>query len=94
MRKYNKTSNIRCTKFQYLYFSSRLAVVFAQSIDARCSVEIEDLAGAKAQTSDAPTASEWATILLPSNLCFILEVYRIGRNVFQLEVMVSVMELW
>ena len=36
------------------YFSSRLPVVFAQSIEARCSVDNEDVVGA-APTGDAPT---------------------------------------
>ena len=39
------------------YFSSRFAVVFAQSIEARCYVENEDVVGA-APTGDAPTTSE------------------------------------
>ena len=38
-------------------FSSRLAFVFAQSIEARCKVENEDVVGA-APTGDAPTTSE------------------------------------
>ena len=38
-------------------FSFRLAVVFAQSIEASCSVESEDVVGA-APTGDAPTTSE------------------------------------
>ena len=45
------------------YFSSRLAVVFAQSIEARCEVENEDAVGAAA-TGDVPTTSERSTILL------------------------------
>ena len=40
--------------------SSRFAVVFAQSIEARCLVENEDVVGA-APTGDAPTTSEWST---------------------------------
>ena len=42
-------------------FSSRLAVVFAQSIKAMYLVENEDVVGA-APTGDAPTTSEWLTI--------------------------------
>ena len=42
-------------------FSSRLAVVLAQSIGARCSVENEDIVGA-ALTGDAPTTSDRSTI--------------------------------
>ena len=39
---------------------SRLVVVFAQSIEAMCLVENEDVVGA-APTGDAPTTSEWST---------------------------------
>ena len=38
-----------------------LAVVFAQPIEARCSVDNEDVVGA-APTGDAPTTSELSTI--------------------------------
>ena len=41
-----------------------LAVLFAQSIEARCYVANEDVVRA-APTYDAPTTSEWSTILLP-----------------------------
>ena len=47
-------------------FLSRLAVVFVQYVEARCWVENEDVVGV-ALTGDAPTTSEWSTILLPSN---------------------------
>ena len=53
----------------------RLAVVFAQSIEARCKVENEDVVGA-VPTGDAPTTSEWSTILLPTKVCLILETLR------------------
>ena len=56
-------------------FSSRLAVVFAQSSEARCLVENEDVVGA-APTGDAPTTSEWSTILLPTKVPLILETWR------------------
>ena len=46
--------------------SSRLAVVFAQSIETKCYFENEDVVGA-APTGDAPTTSEWSTTLLPAN---------------------------
>ena len=49
------------------YFSSRLAVVFVQSIEARCQVENEDVVGA-VPTGHAPTTSEWSTILLPAKV--------------------------
>ena len=42
-------------------FSSRLAVVFAQYIEAKFWVENEDVVGA-APTGDAPTTSELSTI--------------------------------
>ena len=65
---------IRRTKFPKVkYFSSRLAVVFAQAIEARCLVENEDVIGAA--IGDAPTTSEWWTILL-RKLRFRLEVWR------------------
>ena len=57
------------------WFSSHLAVVFAQSIEARCWVENEDVVGA-APTGDAPTTSEWSTILLPTKVHSILEVWQ------------------
>ena len=55
--RYRQTANIRRTKSQKLQcFSSRLAVVFVQPIEARCLVENEYVIGA------APT-SEGSTIL-------------------------------
>ena len=57
------------------WFSSCLAVVFAQSIEARCRVENEDVVGA-APTGDAPTTSEWSTIKLPTKVCLILETWQ------------------
>ena len=54
-------------------FLSRLAFGFAQSIEARYHVENEDVDGA-APTGDAPTTSEWSTILLPTRVRLILEV--------------------
>ena len=56
-------------------FSSRFAIVFVQSIEARCDVENEDVVGA-APTGDAPTTSEWSTIVLPTKVRLILEVWR------------------
>ena len=55
-------------------FSSHPAVVFSQFIEARCYVENEDVNGA-APTGDAPTTSEWSTILLPE-ACLTLEIWR------------------
>ena len=48
-------------------FSSRLAVASAQSIEARCSAENEDVVGA-GPTGAAPTTSAWSTILLPTKV--------------------------
>ena len=61
---YRKISNIRRTESQNLNVSS-LAAVFAQSFEAMCQVENEDVVGA-APTGDAPTTSEWSTIWLPT----------------------------
>ena len=73
---YRQISNIRRTTSQNLkWLSPRLAVVFAQSIKARCSVENEDVVEA-APTGDAPTTSEWYTILLLIKLRLILEIWR------------------
>ena len=47
-------------------------MVFAQSIEARCQVKNEDVVGA-VPTGDAPTTSEWSTILLPTQVRLILE---------------------
>ena len=49
--------------------------VFAESLEARCQVENEDVVGA-APTGDAPTTSEWSTILLPTKVRLILEILR------------------
>ena len=70
---YRKVSNIRRTTFQYLN-DYRLAVVFAQFIEAGCSVGIVDVVGAT-PTGDAPTTSEWSWIKLPTKLHLILEVW-------------------
>ena len=52
-----------------------LAVAFAQSIEARCQIENEDVAEA-APTGNAPTTSEWSTSLLPTKVRIISEVWR------------------
>ena len=46
--------------------------VFAKSLEARCWVENEDVVGA-APTGDAPTTTEWSTILFPTRMRLILE---------------------
>ena len=52
-KNYHKISNIRHTKSQNLRFLSRLVIVFAKYIEAKCWVENEDVVGA-APTGDAP----------------------------------------
>ena len=54
-------------------------MVFAQSIEARCLVENEDVVGA-APTGDAPTTSELSTILLATKVRLIVEVLRYHLN--------------
>ena len=71
---YCKISIIRRTKSQTLN-DSRFAVAFAQSIEARYTFENKDIVGA-AQTGDAPTSSDWSTILLHTNVWPILEIWR------------------
>ena len=56
-------------------FSYCLAAVFAESLEARCQVENEDVVGA-APTRDASTTSERSTILLPTKVRLILEILR------------------
>ena len=55
------------------WFLSLLAVASVQSIEPRDYVEHEDVVGA-APTGDAPTTSEWSTIILPTKVHLILEV--------------------
>ena len=75
-RHYRQVSNIRRTKSQHLKrLSYCLAAVFAEYLEARCWVENEDVVGA-APTGDAPTTSEWSTILLPTKVRLILEILR------------------
>ena len=64
---YHKKTKLKC-------FPSRLAVVFAQSIQARCYVLNEDIVGA-VPTGDAPTTSEWSTGLMLTKVQLILEVW-------------------
>ena len=56
-------------------FSYCLAAVFVESLEARCQVDNEDVVGA-APTGDAPTTSEWSTILLPTMVWLILQILR------------------
>ena len=56
-------------------FLFRLAFVLVQSIEARYYAENEGVVGA-VPTGDAPTTSEWSTILLPARVRLTLEVLR------------------
>ena len=78
---FRHTSNIRLANYLKLeYFPPRLVVVFAQSIEARSSVENEDVVGA-VPTGDAPTTSGWSTILLSTIRGLpVLNAYRYLRN--------------
>ena len=51
------------------WFSSRLAVWFAQFLEARCSSENEDVV-----VGAAPTTSQWSKILLPTTVRLIWEI--------------------
>ena len=64
---YCQISNISYTKYQNWNVSHPVTVVSAQSIEAMCQVENEDVVGA-APTGDAPTTSEWSIILLPAEV--------------------------
>ena len=55
--------------------SLRLTVAFAQSIEAMCEVENEDVDWG-APKGDAPTTSVWLTRILSTTMCRILEVCR------------------
>ena len=66
---YRQISNMRHQIPKLKCFSSRLAVVFVQSIDTRSSSR----AGAAPPTGDAPTTSEWWTILLHTKACLMLK---------------------
>ena len=74
--RYRQISNTSCTKSKNLKrFSFHPAIIFAQSIEARCWIENEDVVGA-APTGDAPTTSEWSVILMPTKVHIILEILR------------------
>ena len=72
---YRQISNISRTIYQTLNVSCRLAFVFIESMEARYYVEYEDVVGA-APTGDAPTTSQWSTILLLTRVRLISEVLR------------------
>ena len=56
-------------------FSFCVAVVFAQSIEARCQVENGDVIRA-VPTGDVPMTSEWSTILFLTKEHLILKVWQ------------------
>ena len=66
--KSHQISKLKC-------FSIRLTVFFAQSIEASCWVENEYVVGAT-PAGDAPTTSEWSTVLIPTMVRPILGVLR------------------
>ena len=73
---YGKISNIRCTISQTLNVSClALHLSLLKSIEARYYVENEDVVGA-APTGDAPSTTEWLTIILPTRVHLILEALR------------------
>ena len=67
---YRKTSSICRTKSQNLTVS---CVVLQLSLPNPLKRGVEDVVGA-APTGDAPTTSEWSTILLHTKVRLILEV--------------------
>ena len=73
---YRKVSNIRRTKYQNLN-DSRIILQLSLPNALKSSVKSknEDVVGA-APIGDAPTTSEWSTILLPSQVRLILEIWR------------------
>ena len=72
---YRTISDIRCTKFQNLNASHLVLQFFAQFIEARRLADNEDVVGA-APTDDAPTTSDLSTIILPTRVHVILEVWQ------------------
>ena len=76
MEKYIKISNISRTEFQNLNVSHLvLQLSLLQFIEARSEFENEDIVDT-ASAGDAPTTSEWSTILLPTKVQRILDVWR------------------
>ena len=66
--KAHQISQLKCSLFL-------LAVVFSQSIEARCWAHHEDVVGA-APTGDASTTSEWSKILFSTEVRLIIEIWR------------------
>ena len=73
---YRQVSDIRRTKSQHLKDSHTvLRLSLLKSLEDIYEVDNEDVVGA-APTGDAPTTSEWSTILLSAKVRLILEVLR------------------
>ena len=73
---YRQLSNIRRTKSQHIKYSRtvlRLSVPNPLKPDVKS--KNEDVVGA-APTGDAPTTSDWSTIVLPTKVRLILDVFR------------------
>ena len=71
---YRQVYNIRRTKSQHLK-DSRTVLRLSLPNPLKPDVENEDVVGA-APTGDAPTTSEWSTILLPTRVRLILATLR------------------
>ena len=88
---YHQISNyMMCQIPKLKCFSSPLVVVFAQSAEARCKVENEEVVGA-APTGDAPTTSGWSTILFTIKVQLILEIgqYVLNTEMSQIVVVLA-----
>ena len=74
-QRWRQTSNIRRTKSKNWNVSRHDLQLPLPNPLKPGWVENEDVVGA-APTGDAPTTSEWSTLLLPSKVWFILDVWR------------------
>ena len=73
---YCKTSNISRTEYQrFNVFRLIMQLFLPNPLKPGVQVEDEDVVGA-APTGDAPTTSEWSTILLPTKVRLKLEVWQ------------------
>ena len=73
---YRQLSNISRTQSPNINVSRLvLQLSLPNPLKPGCWVENEDVVGA-APTGDAPTTSEWSTIVLPTKACLILETLR------------------
>ena len=80
VNRYRQVSNIRRTKSQHLK-DSHTVLGLTLPNPFKPDVENEDVVGA-APIGDAPTTSEWSTILLPSKVRLILEVLRYFQMIY------------